>query len=43
MAVLTLWFAPRTRAVRVRWLLLADGDVVICESGAIVEYARALR
>jgi glutathione S-transferase len=68
--VLTLWFAPRTRAVRVRWLLeelglpfelrrvefqrpvqafvqqtplgklpvLEDGPVVMCESGAIVEY-----
>ncbi len=68
---LTLYFAPRTRAVRVVWLLeelglpyelerveflppaksffgqqtptrklptLVDGDVVMCESGAIVEY-----
>jgi glutathione S-transferase len=66
-----LWYAPRTRAVRVRWLLeeldvpyelervafrpttgrffiqdtptgkiptLADGEVVMAESGAIVEY-----
>jgi glutathione S-transferase len=68
--VLTLYFAPRTRAVRVRWLLeelglphelrrvefqrpvqafaqltplgklpvIEDNEVVICESGAIVEY-----
>jgi len=68
--MLTLYFAPRTRAVRVRWLLeelaipyelrrvefqrpaqvfaqqtplgklpvLEDDEVVICESGAIVEY-----
>jgi glutathione S-transferase len=68
--MLTLYFAPRTRAVRVRWLLeelgipyelrrvaferpvqafaqqtplgklpvIEDGDVVIGESGAIVEY-----
>lgn len=68
--MITLWFAPRTRAVRVRWLLeelgvphelrrvefqrperafsqdtplgklpvLEDDGVVICESGAIVEY-----
>jgi glutathione S-transferase len=68
--MLRLYFAPRTRAVRVRWLLeelglpyelrrvefnpptkafsqdtplgkipvIEDGDVVICESGAIVEY-----
>jgi glutathione S-transferase len=69
--VLTLYFAPLTRAVRVAWLLeelglpyalervgfqptttkffvqktptgklptLVDGDVVLCESGAIVEY-----
>ena len=68
--MITLWFAPRTRAVRVRWLLeelqvpyelrrvefqrpaqafaqqtplgklpvLEDGAVVMCESGAIVEY-----
>jgi glutathione S-transferase len=68
--MITLWFAPRTRAVRVRWLLeelglpyelrrvtfnvprkvfaqdtplgklpvLDDGEVTICESGAIIEY-----
>jgi glutathione S-transferase len=68
--MLTLYFAPRTRAVRVRWLLeelgvphrlervtfnvpshtfaqntplgklpvIEDGDVTMCESGAIVEY-----
>jgi len=68
--MLTLYYAPRTRAVRVRWLLeelglphdlrrvtfkpptkpftqdvplgkipvIQDGDVTICESGAIVEY-----
>jgi glutathione S-transferase len=68
--VIALWFAPRTRAVRVRWLLeelgvpyelrrvefqrperafsqhtplgklpvIEDDGVVICESGAIVEY-----
>jgi glutathione S-transferase len=68
--MITLWFAPRTRAVRVRWLLeelglphelrrvefqrperaftqdtplgklpvIEDDGVVICESGAIVEY-----
>lgn len=69
--MLRLYFAPRTRAVRVAWLLeeleipyeleavdftppqreffaqdtptgkiptLVDGDVVLCESGAIVEY-----
>lgn len=69
--MLELYFAPRTRSVRVRWLLeeiglpyklhvvefvptqteffaqstptgklptLCDGDVVICESGAIVQY-----
>jgi glutathione S-transferase len=69
--VLKLYFAPRTRSVRVLWLLeelglpyqlervdflppaqrffaqrtptgklptLEDGDVVLCESGAIVEY-----
>jgi glutathione S-transferase len=68
--MLTLYFAPRTRAVRVRWLLeelglphelkrvefnlpkkvfsqqtpsgkfpvIEDGEVTICESGAIVEY-----
>jgi glutathione S-transferase len=68
--LITLWFAPRTRSVRVRWLLeelgvpyelrrvtfnvpkqtfdqdtplgklpvIQDGDVTICESGAIVEY-----
>ena len=68
--MLTLYYAPRTRAVRVRWLLeelglphelrrvafkpptkpftqdvplgkipvIEDGDVTICESGAIVEY-----
>jgi glutathione S-transferase len=69
--VIQLWFAPRTRAVRILWLLeelglpyqlervgfrppakaffaqatplgkipaLADGDVVLSESGAIVEY-----
>ncbi len=69
--MLTLYFAPRTRAVRVRWLLeeleipyelirvdfkpttgqffiqdtptgklptLVDGEVVMAESGAIVEY-----
>ena len=68
---LKLWFAPRTRAVRIVWLLeelglpyelervtfeptsdtffqqatptgklptLEDGDVVMCESGAITEY-----
>ena len=67
-----LYFAPRTRAIRVRWLLeelelpyrlervtfkpttdrffiqdtptgkiptLVDGDVVMAESGAIVEYS----
>jgi glutathione S-transferase len=70
--MLKLWYAPRTRALRVVWLLeelglpytlervefvptaneffiqksplgklpvLEDGDVVMCESGAIVEYA----
>lgn len=68
--MLTLYFAPRTRAIRVRWLLeelelphqlkrvpfqipirtfgqqtplgklpvIEDGETVICESGAIVEY-----
>jgi glutathione S-transferase len=68
--MITLYYAPRTRAVRVRWLLeelglphelrrvtfrpptkpftqdvplgkipvIEDGDVTICESGAIVEY-----
>ena len=68
--MITLYFAPRTRSVRVRWLLeelglpyelrrvtfnlpqkvfaqdtplgklpvIEDGDVTICESGAIVEY-----
>src|SRR6185503_714483 len=68
--MITLWFAPRTRSIRVRWLLeelgvpydlrrvdftvptkafdqhtplgkfpvIQDGDVTICESGAIVEY-----
>lgn len=69
--MLKLWYAPRTRAVRVVWLLeelglpytlervefaptsneffiqktplgklpvLEDGDVLMCESGAIVEY-----
>jgi glutathione S-transferase len=68
--MLTLYFAPRTRAIRVRWLLeelelphqlkrvpfqiptrtfeqqtplgklpvIEDGEVTICESGAIVEY-----
>src|SRR5262245_54351832 len=68
--MIKLYFAPRTRAVRVRWLLeelglphelrrvafnrpdrvfsqetplgkfpvIEDGDVTICESGAIVEY-----
>ncbi len=68
--MITLYFAPRTRAVRVRWLLeelglpyelkrvafqppkkvfaqetplgkfpvIEDGDMVMCESGAIVEY-----
>ncbi len=68
--MITLYFAPRTRAVRVRWLLeelglphelrrvqfnvptrvfsqstplgklpvIEDGDVTICESGAILEY-----
>jgi glutathione S-transferase len=68
--VITLYFAPRTRSIRVRWLLeelglpyalkrvtfnvpskvfvqdtplgklpvIEDGDVTICESGAIVEY-----
>lgn len=68
--MLKLYFAPRTRSIRVRWLLeelglpyelvrvdfavpktvfsqatplgkfpvLEDGDVVMCESGAIVEY-----
>jgi len=68
--LIILWFAPRTRSVRVRWLLeelgvpyelrrvtfnvpkqtfdqdtplgklpvIQDGDVTICESGAIVEY-----
>jgi glutathione S-transferase len=68
--MIALYFAPRTRSVRVRWLLeelgvpyelrrvtfnvpkqtfdqdtplgkfpvLEDGDVTICESGAIVEY-----
>jgi len=69
--MLTLYFAPRTRSVRVAWLLeelalpyrlerrefvpperrffsqatptgrfptLVDGDVTLCESGAIVEY-----
>ena len=69
--MLKLWYAPRTRAVRIVWLLeelglpytlervefapatgnwfvqktplgklptLEDGDVVMCESGAIVEY-----
>lgn len=72
--MLELYFAPRTRSVRVRWLLeelelpydlhevefvptqtqffaqstptgklptLCDGDVVICESGAIVQYVLA--
>lgn len=68
--MITLYFAPRTRSIRVRWLLeelglpyalkrvtfnvpqaafaqdtplgklpvIEDGDVTICESGAIVEY-----
>ena len=68
--MITLYFAPRTRSVRVRWLLeelglpyelkrvtfniptqtfdqdtplgklpvIEDGEVTICESGAIVEY-----
>ena len=69
--MIKLWFAPRTRSIRVLWLLeelgipyelervefkppakeffaqdtptgklptLVDGDVVMCESGAIVEY-----
>ncbi len=69
--MLTLYFAPRTRSVRIAWLLeelelayelergefvppkrrffaqatptgrfptLVDGDVTLCESGAIVEY-----
>ena len=68
--MITLYFAPRTRAIRVRWLLeelglpyelrripfrppakgfaqdtplgkfpvIEDGDMVMCESGAIVEY-----
>lgn len=68
--MLTLYFAPRTRAIRVRWLLeelelphqlkrvpfqipirtfgqqtplgklpvIEDGETIICESGAIVEY-----
>jgi glutathione S-transferase len=68
--MIILYFAPRTRAVRVRWLLeelglpyelrrvpfqpptkvfaqdtplgkfpvIEDGDMVMCESGAIVEY-----
>ena len=68
--MVTLYYAPRTRAVRVRWLLeelglphelhrvtfkpptkpftqdvplgkipvIQDGDVTICESGAIIEY-----
>jgi glutathione S-transferase len=68
--MLKLYFAPRTRAIRVRWLLeelglphelkrvpfqiptrtfeqqtplgklpvIEDGETVICESGAIVEY-----
>lgn len=72
--MLELYFAPRTRSVRVRWLLeelnlpyqlhevtfvptqnqffsqltptgklptLRDGEVVICESGAIVQYVLA--
>jgi glutathione S-transferase len=70
MVMLTLYYAPRTRSVRIRWLLeelelphelrrvpfappqamftqatpsgkfpvLVDGDVVIFESGAILEY-----
>jgi glutathione S-transferase len=68
--MITLYFAPRTRSIRVRWLLeelglpyelkrvtftppakvfaqstplgklpvIEDGDVTICESGAILEY-----
>lgn len=68
--MLTLWYAPRTRSIRVRWLLeelgvphelrrvdfnrpartfaqdtplgklpvIQDGDVTMCESGAILEY-----
>jgi glutathione S-transferase len=69
--MIRLWFAPRTRSVRILWLLeelglpyalervefqppareffaqatplgklptLEDGDVLLCESGAIVEY-----
>jgi len=68
--MITLYFAPRTRAIRVRWLLeelglphelrrvdfqiptrtfqqhtplgklpvIEDGEVTICESGAILEY-----
>src|SRR5262245_58438734 len=68
--MIKLYFAPRTRSVRVRWLLeelgiphdlervefidptkpfaqrtplgkfpvIEDGDVTLCESGAIIEY-----
>ena len=59
--MLKLWYAPRTRSVRVVWLLeelglpytlervefaptaselpvLEDGEVLMCESGAILEY-----
>jgi glutathione S-transferase len=68
--MLTLWYAPRTRSIRVRWLLeelgvpyelrrvefnrpdrmfaqdtplgklpvIQDGDMTMCESGAILEY-----
>lgn len=40
--MLTLYFAPRTRAVRVRWLpVIEDDGVVFCESAAeVMQHAR---